>query len=190
MSEPLFVGIFVGGKSMRMGRTKGLLEAPGSRLSLVEHNWKLVEEAVPEAQRFLVGSREEYEALHLPTLPDAREDSGPLAGIVSLLGEARRENVSRALVIACDLPYLTAALLRRLALEQPHASLLAPYLDDRFQPLFARYGTSLLPHFRKALDERRLGLQPLLGQNNPGILELSAAERRALRDWDTPEDMI
>ncbi len=186
-----FVGIFVGGASSRMGSPKGLLSAPdGTGRPLVRRLLDEAKKALPSSQVVLVGEGDVYAALGLVCVPDARGGTGPLGGIVGLLKEAQTRGLDTVLVVACDLPYLEAPLMSRLALTSPDAAVLCPYVDDRYQPLFARYHTRILPRFEEALAGEQWALQPLLRACETEILVLSSTEESSLRDWDRPQDML
>jgi len=164
------------------GRAKGLLLAPEG-VSIVERWRRLLEDAGLHV--VLVGRRAEYAPLDLPTLDDAQPDSGPLAGLVALMGTS-----AQVVSVACDMPHVSPALLRRLLAESPEAALLAPRIDGVWQPLFARYDAArVLPVARKRLVEGRLALQGLLDEVGATALALSPTEEAELTDWDRPEDV-
>jgi len=94
-------------------------------------------------------------------------------------------------VVACDMPYVSAPLLARIAHSPSTASVLAARSGDRWDPLCARYDAKVV---RPALDALIAAggrsFQQLLATLAVEELTLSAAERDALRDWDTPEDVL
>lgn len=194
------VGIFVGGASRRMGRPKGLLLEPEGRAK-DDPRRTLVERLRAEAERalddlgaagrvVLVGERPEYASVPLPVVRDAALGRGPLGGLVALLEEAARNQGSTVLALACDQPYVTSALLRRVLSEHPEASVVAPRSDGFWQPLCARYAVAAcLPRARKALTSERLSLQRLFDELDAKALELDVAERAELQDWDEPGDL-
>lgn len=189
-STDLIFGVFVGGASRRMGTSKGLLLAPdGSGRTLVERLTSEIERAFPGVPVVLVGKREEYVSLGYEFVEDEIPSSGPLGGVVGLLSEAERRGVSRIFCVACDHPFLGAELLTRIVVEHAEASICCPFLDDRYQPLVARYDVRLLPEFRRALHQGERALQPLLREQEAARLALSSSERDSLRDWDAPADM-
>jgi len=186
------VGIFVGGKSTRMqGRPKGLLAAPRSELSLVERLTALVRDSLPDARIVLVGQHPAYARLPIPQLPDlAAENAGPMAGLGALCDEAVRVGSRHALCLACDLPYVEAPLLARLAHHAPDSAAVAARVDGRWQPFFARYLAGVAaPVIAARLATRRLGLYSVLDELGAAELPLGEAEARQLRDWDTPDDV-
>jgi molybdopterin-guanine dinucleotide biosynthesis protein A len=101
--------ILAGGASSRMGRDKGLLDFGG--VPLILHTARLLEPIV--AQVTIVGSPSKYAKLGLRAIADDaraqdgpdRPGRGPLAGIAAALTATHsRWN----LIVACDLPYLSA----------------------------------------------------------------------------------
>jgi molybdopterin-guanine dinucleotide biosynthesis protein A len=190
------VGIFVGGRGLRMGGvSKGLLVRDGR--TLVE---RLVEacHAAAAPHRlpglYLVGNADAYVGTPLPALADDPAGLGPMGGLRSLLRSAAAAERD-AVALAVDLPYPNIELLRRLYLEQASAVAFAPREAERWQPLFARYRPGVaLPALEAALAAGRTSLQEVFAglAGGPGPvaeLALSAAERLALRDWDRPSDM-
>jgi molybdopterin-guanine dinucleotide biosynthesis protein A len=187
MHASLVAGIFVGGGSTRMGgRPKGLLRAPSGE-TLIER-WRSVFEALA-IPCVLVGERakDAYASAGLEVLADERAggDLGPLGGLLALLGHAGERS---AIAVACDMPFVSVELVRRLASAAP-APAIAARRDGRWEPFFARYDAkAVLPTALAHADARRGSLQALLDAVGATELTMSAAEHAELRDWDTPED--
>jgi molybdopterin-guanine dinucleotide biosynthesis protein A len=193
-------GIFVGGKARRMGGApKGLLRVADGQ-TILARTLELLREV--EASVVLVGRSEAY-ASGLPSIGpradstgtlsaferigDAEDEAGPLAGLVALLEHA---GTGPVLALACDMPYLTAALVRRVASHSPDAAALAPRRDGRWEPLFARYDAARVrPFARGRLARRELSLQGLLDEVGAEELPLQPAEVELLCDWDSPSDI-
>jgi len=134
--------ILAGGASSRMGRDKGLLDFGG--VPLILHTVRLLEPLVAEV--IIVGSPSRYAKLGLRAIEDDarpqcggdRPRRGPLAGIATALAATRsRWN----LIIACDLPYLTAEwldwLLSRALRSRGEAVI--PRTERGIEPLAAVY---------------------------------------------------
>ena len=189
----LVVGLFVGGHGTRMGGiAKGMLQAPGSELSLVERLLVEIRAALPGAAIALVGNAEAYEDLHLQTIADDPPEIGPLGGLASLLEEARSRGARDVIALACDLPHLDRSLLARLASEAPDAAVVLVKQAETKNPLIARYAiTPAQPAVADALRQGRRSLQAVLDRLQPAVvaLELSADEAARLDDWDTPSDI-
>jgi molybdopterin-guanine dinucleotide biosynthesis protein A len=188
---PLVAGLFVGGRGTRLGGVeKGRLSGPtGERL--VDRLVHVCRDAVPDAPLVLVGEASAYADLGLVALTDDPPGVGPLGGLCALVAHAERVGAAGALALACDLPYLGAALVRRLSTEAPGAWLVAPREGDVWDTLIARYATAALPTVRETLaaGERALfRVAERLG-DRAAALSLDARERDELRDWDRPEDI-
>jgi molybdopterin-guanine dinucleotide biosynthesis protein A len=134
--------ILAGGASSRMGREKALLEIGGE--PLIVRTARLIEPLVAEVT--VVGSPERYAALGLRTIADqdfrGRDATGPartpLAGIATALNSTK---LPWNLILACDLPYLTAVWLDWL-LERSVATgdqALIPRTSQGLEPLAAVY---------------------------------------------------
>jgi molybdopterin-guanine dinucleotide biosynthesis protein A len=186
------IGIFVGGAGKRMGGVaKGLLPAPNSSLTLVERLLAVCASAAPGAQLYLVGSSPAYEALGVPQLSDNPAGNGPIGGLRSLLLRARADGCTSALALACDLPFLDETVLA-LLLEPMTRAARVPVYDEHFQPLAAAYAPQpTLAAVDRALGLGKRALMHVLDQLGEDLeqVELDAVQARALRDWDTPEDI-
>ena len=114
LDSDLSAAVLAGGMSRRMGTDKALLPLrPGDPplAALVLERVKTVANDV-----FIVAAgRPEYGRFGVPVVPDRYPDGGTLGGIATALASASQD---RCLVVACDMPFLSASLLRWLA-EQP-----------------------------------------------------------------------
>jgi molybdenum cofactor guanylyltransferase len=189
----MLVGIFVGGRGVRMGGVaKGLLQAPGSPLTLVERLRDEVRAALPSAELVLVGAGEAYGSLGLPQLADRPLGVGPMGGLAALLAHAEQRGAGHALALACDLPHLERTLLARLGREAPEADALVVDSGGFRNPLIARYATrSALDSVARVLARGQRALQAVLDDLPGGVtaLKLDEHEQRTLVDWDTPSDL-
>src|SRR5258706_10388540 len=163
MTEPgILAGVFVGGASRRMGgRPKGLLSSPlGERPGeTIVGRWLRLFGALG-IESVLVGRRDVYGELGARAIDDEPSDIGPLGGLVALLREGGDRLV---VVVACDMPYVSSALLERLVFASSGAAALAPKRDGRWEPFFARYvGSRPLELARRHVDAGRTGLHELL----------------------------
>jgi molybdopterin-guanine dinucleotide biosynthesis protein A len=188
--EPV-IGIFVGGQGRRMGGVaKGNLSAPSGE-KLAERLVARCAAALPSAPVVLVGRADDYTSLGLPALADAPPGIGPLGGLRALLLHAQGAGRTHALALSCDLPYLEAGLLVRLAREAPAAVFLAPREGELWSTLVARYAVAALAAVDAAIDAREHALQKVVRRLGASASELSVSheERRELRDWDVPGDV-
>ncbi|HMJ56817.1 MAG TPA: molybdenum cofactor guanylyltransferase [Polyangiaceae bacterium] len=177
-------GIFVGGRARRMGGVaKGLLTAPSGETLVARWQRLFGELGVP---CFLVGRHEAYAGTDIACIDDDPPLIGPLGGLAALLAHVGQ---GRAIAVACDMPFVSLELLRRLVSDPSPAPIVAPRRDQLWEPLFARYDA---PRVLTAARARALSgehsLQGLLDSVGAEPLPVNARELEELRDWDWPED--
>jgi molybdopterin-guanine dinucleotide biosynthesis protein A len=123
----------------------------------------------------------------LPVLPDEPPGVGPLGGLIALL---RHAGTSPALAFACDMPFVSRALVERLLAAPSDAPIVAPRRDARWEPLCARYEPArVLPLALARAASPHHALQALLDEAGAVALPLLPHEAAELRDWDTPADV-
>jgi molybdopterin-guanine dinucleotide biosynthesis protein A len=183
VSRP-FAGIFVGGKSSRMGgRAKGLLPAPDGRPLVL----RLAAVVGPLAEVLLVGEGPEYAALGFSSVADDPPGIGPLGGLLGLLRHAKSGPV---LAIACDMPRVSTAVVEALLGSPAAAPIVAPRRDGRWEPLLARYDAArVVPVAMEQARRGTLSLQRLLDAAGAVALPADAYDPSVLEDWDSPEDV-
>lgn len=155
--------ILAGGASRRFGAPKALAVVGGRRI--VDRVLDALAEAVPEVV-VSANDAELYDDLDLAVIPDRRPGIGPLAGIHAALHHAVERGWPGALVVACDLPYVTADVLRlivRRASVSP-AQAIVPESHDRrgVEPLCAFYSVDCIPVVEAMIAEGELRAHVLL----------------------------
>jgi molybdenum cofactor guanylyltransferase len=188
--------ILAGGVSSRMGREKGLLEFGGE--PLIVRTARMVEPLVTEVT--VVGPPERYAALGLRAIADqnlgGRERieavRTPLVGIATALSATK---MPWNLVLACDLPYLTAAWLEWLLSRAVNSSaqIVMPRTAGGLEPLAAVYRrecaipiiAALERGVRKVTDATAEFRMELLSEYDWNELD---PECRVLRNMNVPSD--
>lgn len=167
------------------GRPKGMMLAPEGG-TLVER-WVALLDRTGTRAVVLVGRGEAYEGLGIERIEDEPAGIGPLGGLVALL---RRAGTRHALALACDMPFVTDALVEKLVCA-PVASIVAPRREGRWEPLCARYDAPLvLALAADRVRTRSHSLQGLLDAARAAELPITPEESLALRDWDAPDDLF
>lgn len=171
------------------GRPKSDLPAPGGGERLIERTVRIARTAALDC--VVVGCHPSAAPLppEVPYVPDDPPGTGPVGGLCGLL---RAAGVRPAIAVACDMPFVTAALLTRLAREAPGALVLAPRDPDtaKWQPLFARYDAARVrPLVDRAVADGVRSFQALFARLDITEFALDDDERALLLDWDTPNDM-
>ena len=122
--------------------------------------------------RIVANDRTRYADLRLPVVADAIPEAGALGGIYTALIHARHE---RVIVLACDLPFVTGALLARLELESRAEEIdaVVPRTARGLEPLCAVYRKRCAGALRARID--RGALQVAAALNDVRVQELGAA---------------
>jgi molybdenum cofactor guanylyltransferase len=142
--------ILTGGKSSRMGRSKALL--PFANEPLIVHIVRALERKFK--QIIVVGAPDQ----ELPVLPakvvrDEVAYQGPVGGIYYGL---RAATGTAAFVTSCDAAFLSLPFISFLQSKILNYDVVAPYWQDRFQPLQAVYRRSVLPLLKEQLERGEL----------------------------------
>ena len=186
----LTVAIQAGGRSSRMGEDKALRPFLGRPLIQ-----RVVERLRPIADEMIVTTNRpaEYAFLGLPLFADSGPQRGALGGLYTALRAAGSPLVA---VVACDMPFASAALLaeaaRRLELERLDAVL--PGTERGAEPLHAVYRRSTcLPMIHAALQEGELKVTAWLPRVRLRVLrvdEWKEWDPQGLAFWNlnTPEE--
>ncbi len=181
--------VLIGGQSRRMGRPKALLRLTKGDPTLIERTVAILRTVADDV--FLVGAA----GWPLPTPLSACRlaiDEGTSAadGVVTALDAAMHRF---CIVVACDMPFLDAGLLRKmggLALRSGHGVMVS---DSRgTHPLHAVWDRETAPALHAAIErgERSLGALALLA--DMASLEVDGAgqdERWSVFNVNTPDDL-
>jgi len=201
--------VLAGGHSRRMGVDKALLQARGQPLlaRVVGRLAGLSDDVIvstDQAGRYTAA----LDGLGVREVIDALQNAGPLSGLCAGLTAAR---YAQAVAVACDMPFVNAALLRWMAEQLPGYDAVVPQTGDLahvgdpaharalrtksagLHPLHAIYRKSCLETIHAALDEGERSMGSLLSRLNArrvGIDDLRAVDPRllSLRNVNTPED--
>lgn len=149
--------ILTGGASRRMGQPKAWLEVGGRSCIARVRDACLEAGLAVEFQGALPGVREAFPAhdLHL----DPEPGQGPLAALVAALA---RHPGAAVLLLACDLPFASPALLRGVARAVVDADWAAPTVGGRAHPLCGAYAPTVLAPARALVAAGRRDMQALL----------------------------
>ncbi len=144
--------ILAGGESRRMGSDKSLLPLDGSRF--IEHVHRRMASLFDEVL-LVTNDSSLYQDLPCRKAPDIFQAQGALAGIHSGLFHARYE---RVFVVACDMPFLSPAVIRYLCGKAEDGDVVIPQSATGLEPLHALYHKRCLPAMEKVLasGERRI----------------------------------
>ena len=189
-SVSVSAAILAGGRSSRMGRDKAFLPLPPDGVPLITRQATLLRSLGFDDLIISGRAGVDYGVPGARVVTDTVVDAGPLAGLAAILAAAHHPWV---LVIAVDLPHLTAAYLEKLLASGGGTTGVVPRGGGVYEPLVGLYPKKLLPVIETALAVGRLSLQPMLtaavadGLLRP--LAIETHEQVLFTKWNTPADV-
>lgn len=163
--------IQAGGRSTRLGRTKALLRVGGKPCL----DWVIAAAREVTSEITVITSDPQLADFcrkrGIAVASDLHPGLGPLAGLQTALARCSED---AALVLACDMPFLTGDLLRMLVAEARAAHAVVP-LDahGRPQPLCAVYSIACRPVVSEAIERGELRLLSVLERLSVRFLAFS-----------------
>jgi molybdenum cofactor guanylyltransferase len=183
--------ILAGGGATRLGGAdKAALFIGGARII----DRQIAElTAVADDLAIIANDPARYAGLQIPVQPDAIPGSGALGGIYTALARARHDCV---LVIACDLPFVTRALLARLVDEAgDDVDAVVPRSARGLEPLCALYTRRCMPAIEARIARGALAVVDLA--NDVRVREIGAdalaaydPDGRLFVNVNTPHDYV
>lgn len=174
-----------------MGRDKALLRLPNGQ-PLIAHLYATLA-AVCDDVVLVGGDPARFGGLRIqiPWAPDAAGGEGPLAGILGAFAVVRHD---ACVVVACDMPFVTAQVVAVMAEELGDCDALAYPRGDSFEPLLAIYRRSCVPTLRALLGERDYRARALFLHVQGRALSLRAVASvdpngLAAVNLNTPQDL-
>jgi molybdopterin-guanine dinucleotide biosynthesis protein A len=189
---PISIVIQAGGQSRRMGQDKALLDFGGQPLIQ-----RVIERLRPLAAEMWITAADSqaYAFTGVPVVPDLLPGKGALGGLHTALSIAATPLVG---VVACDMPFVNAALLayQREVLLNGEWDAAIPRTDAGIEPFHAVYRRkTMLSHVEAAIHSGRLAIYQCVEQAS--VYWLSAAEitrfdPHGMAFWNinTPEEYL
>ena len=175
--------ILTGGKSSRMGTDKASLKIGDQ--TLLARTLSLISPLTEEI--YLSVAHNDSSSHDLPTIPDLEPSPGPLGGLQAAF---QSDPNSKWLIVACDLPRLSAEDLASLVKNQDPEKDVTCFvnpLDNHPEPLCALYSPSASNNLNEAISaNRRCARKFLLSLERT---ELTPADPQALLNLNRPEHL-
>ena len=189
--------ILAGGSSRRMGKDKALLPYPGQpgepSETFLEHLVTVLGFCCSEV---FVVARDEVQAslyahVDAQIVLDGIPGGGPLVGLYSAL---QAISTPYAILVAVDMPFVTAQLLAYMLLGYQDDTILVPLVNGNPQVTLAIYPRSILPLIEQRISQGRRDLRCLLDETRVRYIEgeqlrVVDAELRSFTGINTPEEM-
>jgi molybdopterin-guanine dinucleotide biosynthesis protein A len=180
--------ILAGGRATRFGGADKA-SLPVGRARIIDRQLAVLR-AVADDVCIVANDPGRYADLGVRVIPDAVAGAGPLGGLYTALLDARHEWM---LVIACDLPFVTAALLERLVTERgQEIDAVVPRSARGLEPLCGIYATRCAEVARQRIERGDLQVAGLLDGVRTRVLEPEAIapydEGALFENVNTPHD--
>ena len=160
MNPDCAVIVVAGGKSTRMGTDKRMLLLGGKTFLRTT-----LEKALSLSDEVILVSTDPVEAISgVRVVFDQEKDKGPLMGLYTGLLEMTKE---RALVLPCDMPFISVEFLRNLMVRFLGYGIAISEYQNRLQPLCAVYSKSVIPAIETQLKKASYSVRDLLLSENP-----------------------
>ena len=148
--------ILAGGRARRLsGRDKSRLVIGGR--TILARQLEVLQRVVTRIV-IVANAPEQFADAGVPVLADAVPGSGSLGGIYTALADAD----GPVLVLACDMPFVTAPFLARLIEAGQEADIAIPHGRDGYQPLCANYAPACAGPLRRRIEQGALKVADLL----------------------------
>ena len=180
--------ILAGGRARRLGGLDKSRLVIGGR-TILQRQIELLQGLV---DRVIVVADESgrFAGAGVPVVPDARPGCGSLGGIYTALAGAD----SPVLVLACDMPFVTAPFLSRVLEAGRDADIAIPRARDGYHPLCACYGPACAAPILRRMDAGAFKVMDLLSDvrvREIGPDEVAAFDMDGLLllNVNTPDDL-
>jgi len=148
--------ILAGGRARRLGgRDKSRLVIGGR--TILARQLDVLQRVVTRIV-IVANAPEQYTDAGVPVLPDAVPGSGSLGGIYTALADAQ----GPVLILACDMPFVTAPFLARVIEAGREADIAIPRGHDGYQPLCANYAPACAGPLLRRIEQGALKVVDLL----------------------------
>lgn len=165
--------ILSGGANSRYPKLKAFIEIDGR--PIIGRTIELLQKRFP---RILISTNrpEAFFHLGLPMIGDLLPSRGPMCGMHAAL---RYMGAGAALFVACDMPFVTPAVIDLLSdRHQEESAATIPVFHGRPQPLLGVYSAALLPAMEEAVLNDRVQLWRFL--DDAGAVYLSEEELKKI----------
>jgi molybdopterin-guanine dinucleotide biosynthesis protein A len=115
-------------------------------------------------------------------VPDRVKDCGPLGGLDAALASSRDGLV---VLIACDMPFVTAGFLQYLISFAQDVDAVVPRTSRGYHPLCAVYTRACQPAVQARLAARRLSMSDLLSE-----VRVRVVKERDIEPFGRPDDLL
>jgi molybdopterin-guanine dinucleotide biosynthesis protein A len=148
--------ILAGGRSRRLGGlNKAALElAPSGGPSLLDRQLARLRRVV-DRTIIIANDAEAFRASGVPVIPDLRPGEGAIGALRTAVHSAQTD---RTLVLACDMPFVSEALLAYLVEAGRAVDIAIPRTSRGYEPLCATYSRRTAAELLRLIEEKQFKL--------------------------------
>lgn len=187
--------VMAGGRNTRYGGLKALAYVNGRRI--VDRAVGALE-LVTDDVVMIANDHKAYASLGVPMRADESADGAALAGLLTALHWSQERKCDGILTVACDMPFVTTTLLRRIAgvAAETSADVVAPESGGRrgIEPLCAFYANTCATAIERAIA--RADLRMIGFHDDVTVQRIALADVRAIGEPEvlfmnvnTPEEL-
>jgi len=171
--------VLSGGASRRMGRAKALIDVGGR--AMADRSLDALRGAGIADVVLVGGDAEALLGLSADRIDDRYPGAGPLGGVITALHH--HADASRVVVVSCDLPMLTADVIRSLVAEEGE---IVVARTDRIEPMCAVWSRELLDQLQTEFDGGARAVHQMIAASRPVEVDVDPG---LLRNVNTPDDL-
>ncbi len=178
--------ILAGGKAIRLnGIKKGLIKI--NNVPIIEH---LIYTINTFCNKIIIVTNDDvYDYLKsekISIIQDLIKDTGPIGGIHTGLFHT---NTNKNIVLSCDMPYLTRAIIQLLSAHKDISDIVVPKIKQEIHPLCGIYSKSILPLINNQVQSGDFKLKNLLQIAKTYYLEFSEQDHLSFTNINTFKEL-
>lgn len=183
MNAAILGVVMAGGRNLRYGGLKALEPVAGQRI--IDRVIAALRTVTSDVV-LIANDAAAYATVPLPVRGDLQSGLGPVGGILTALTWAHERGAAGALVVACDMPFPSAALLAHIVerAQATGAAVVIPESGSRrgVEPLFAWYSVTAIGAVRDAVASDNLRM---IGFHD--AVQVERIEESTVRTFGEPE---
>jgi len=115
----------------------------------------------------IIANNSDYKKFKLPVYNDVIVDKGPMGGLLTAMENTRAEMV---LLIACDMPFITAEAIEKLLNNAEKEQIIASISNQKINPLFSVYPVILKEEIKESIGAGELKMTDFILKNQHVLL--------------------
>lgn len=136
----------------------------------------------------IIANNSAYRRFKLPVYSDVIPEKGPMGGLLTAMENTGAEMV---LLIACDMPFITASAIERLLKKADKKQIIASMSNQKINPLFSVYPVILKEKIKKSIAAGELKMTDFILKNQHVLLPFEYEQSgKIFKNINTEEERI